>query len=34
MLYGINARNGMRLSDNYVLKAQDVVSIVSAAKRA
>jgi hypothetical protein len=24
----------MRLSDNYVLKAQDVVSIVSAAKRA
>jgi len=34
MLYGINARSGMRLSDNYVLKAQDVVSIVSAAKRA
>jgi ribosome-binding ATPase len=34
MLYGINARNGMRLSDNYVLKAQDVVSIVSAAHRA
>jgi len=34
MLYGMNARNGMRLSDNYVLKAQDVVSIVSAAKRA
>jgi ribosome-binding ATPase YchF (GTP1/OBG family) len=34
MLYGINARNGMRLSDNYVLKAQDVVSIVSASKRA
>jgi ribosome-binding ATPase len=34
MLYGINARNGMRLSDNYVLKGQDVVSIVSAAKRA
>jgi ribosome-binding ATPase YchF (GTP1/OBG family) len=34
MLYGINARNGMRLSDNYVLKAQDVVSIISAAKRA
>ncbi len=34
MLYGINARNGMRLSDNYVLKAQDIVSIVSAAKRA
>ena len=34
MLYGVNARNGMRLSDNYVLKAQDIVSIVSAAKRA
>jgi ribosome-binding ATPase YchF (GTP1/OBG family) len=34
MLYGINARNGMRLSDNYVLKAQDIVSIVSAAHRA
>ena len=34
MLYGINARNGMRLSDNYILKAQDIVSIVSAAKRA
>jgi ribosome-binding ATPase YchF (GTP1/OBG family) len=34
MLYGINARSGMRLSDNYILKAQDVVSIVSAAKRA
>jgi len=34
MLYGINARNGMRLSDNYILKAQDVVSIVSASKRA
>ena len=34
MLYGINARNGMRLSDTYVLKAQDIVSVVSAAKRA
>jgi ribosome-binding ATPase len=34
MLYGINARNGMRLSDNYILKSQDIVSIVSAAKRA
>lgn len=34
MLYGINARNGMRLSDNYVLKPQDIVSIVTAAKRA
>lgn len=34
MLYGINARNGMRLGDNYILKPQDVVSIVSAAKRA
>ncbi len=34
MLYGVNARNGMRLSDNYVLKSQDVVSIVSAAHRA
>jgi ribosome-binding ATPase YchF (GTP1/OBG family) len=34
MLYGINARNGMRLSDDYILKPQDVVSIVSAARRA
>ena len=34
MLYGINARTGMRLSDNYVLKPQDIVSIVSAAHRA
>jgi len=34
MLYGINARNGMRLSDDYVLKAEDVVSVVSAARRA
>jgi len=34
MLYGINARNGMRLSDNYVLKARDIVSVVSSAHRA
>jgi ribosome-binding ATPase len=34
MLYGINARTGMRLSDNYQLKSGDVVSIVSAARRA
>ena len=34
MLYGINARNGMRLSDSYILKTQDIVSIVSAAHRA
>ena len=34
MLYGINARNGMRLSDEYVLKQNDIVSIVSAAHRA
>ena len=34
MLYGINARTSMRLSDNYVLRAQDIVSIVSAAHRA
>ena len=34
MLYGINARTGMRLSDNYVLRSKDIVSIVSAAHRA
>ncbi len=33
LLYGINARSGMRLSDSYVLKDRDVVSIVSAAER-
>jgi ribosome-binding ATPase YchF (GTP1/OBG family) len=33
LLYGVNARNGMRLSDSYVLKDRDVVSIVSAAER-
>lgn len=33
LLYGVNARNGMRLSDSYVLKDGDVVSIVSTAQR-
>ncbi len=33
LLYGINARNGMRLGDGYLLKDGDVVSIVSAAQR-
>ncbi len=33
LLYGISARNGMRLSDSYALKERDVVSIVSAAQR-
>ncbi len=32
-LYGVNARGGMRLSDSYVLKDEDVVSIVSTAQR-
>jgi ribosome-binding ATPase len=34
MLYGINARTGMRLSDNYQLRSQDIVSIVSTTHRA
>ncbi len=33
LLYGVNARNGMRLGDSYMLKDGDVVSIVSAAHR-
>ncbi len=33
LLYGINARSGMRLSDSYLLKDRDVVSIVSSAER-
>ncbi len=33
LLYGVNARSGMRLSDSYVLNDRDVVSIVSAAER-
>ncbi len=33
LLYGINARNSMRLGDSYVLKDGDVVSMVSAAQR-
>lgn len=33
LLYGVNARNGLRLSDSYVLKDGDVVSIVSTAQR-
>lgn len=32
-LYGVNARNGMRLGDTYVLRDGDVVSIVSTAQR-
>jgi len=33
MLYGVNARDKMRLADTYLLKDGDVVSIVSAAQR-
>ncbi len=33
LLYGVNARNSMRLSESYVLKDGDVVSIVSTAQR-
>ncbi len=33
LLYGINARNNMRLGESYVLKDGDVVSMVSAARR-
>jgi ribosome-binding ATPase len=33
MLYGVNARDKMRLADTYILKDGDVVSIVSAAQR-
>ncbi len=33
LLYGINARNNMRLGDSYVLKDGDVVSMVSATQR-
>jgi len=33
MLYGVNARDKMRLGDTYLLKDGDVVSIVSAAQR-
>jgi ribosome-binding ATPase YchF (GTP1/OBG family) len=33
LLYGVNARSGMRLGDSYVLKDGDVVSIVSTAQR-
>lgn len=32
-LYGLNARDGMRLGESYTLKNGDVVSIVSAARR-
>lgn len=32
-LYGINARDGLRLGESYVLKDGDVVSIVSTARR-
>lgn len=32
-LYGLNARDGMRLGESYILKNGDVVSIVSAARR-
>jgi len=30
MLYGVNARNGMRLGESYVLNGGDIVSVVSA----
>lgn len=30
MLYGVNARNGMRLGESYVLNSGDIVSVVSA----
>ena len=33
LLYGINARNSMRLSESYILKDGDVVSLVSTAQR-
>jgi ribosome-binding ATPase YchF (GTP1/OBG family) len=33
ILYGINARNGMRISETYQLQDRDVVKIVSAAER-
>ena len=33
LLYGINARNSMRLSESYLLKDGDVVSLVSTAQR-
>jgi len=33
LLYGVNARNGMRLGEGHVLNNGDIVSIVSAAKR-
>ena len=32
-LYGLNARDGMRLGESYTLKNDDVVSIISAARR-
>ena len=32
-LYGVNARDGMRLAESYALKDGDIVSIVSAAQR-
>ena len=33
LLYGVNARNGMRLGESHVLSNGDIVSIVSASKR-
>lgn len=33
LLYGINARNSMRLSESYILKDGDVISLVSTAQR-
>ena len=33
LLYGVNARNGMRLGEGHVLNNGEIVSIVSAAKR-
>ncbi len=33
LLYGINARNGMRIGDSYELKDRDIIKIVSSAER-
>jgi len=33
ILYGVNARSGMRLGESYVLNHEDIVSIVSASGR-
>lgn len=33
LLYGINARNGMRIGDSYELRDRDIIKIVSSAER-